>query len=298
MHASEEPGLLLEGLVITRFARHAEIEDSAGKTVRCAIRPNLGLIVSGDKVLWQYEGNDQGAIISILPRISLLARTNNRKEEKPVAANITQLVITIAPKPEISWSLLDSYLAIAEILDMKAIVVLNKCDLPCEDLKATLIKDYQPLGYPLLFTQKNPPSGYEVLQLALDNQVSVFVGQSGVGKSSLISSLLPLEKNIAIGEIATLAELGKHTTSNSRYYHIPSGGALIDSPGVRAFSLGDMHKQTLIQGYRELKALVSECKFRNCNHLDSPECAILKALDTGSISQLRYDNFKALSQID
>jgi ribosome biogenesis GTPase len=294
LHASEEESILLEGLVITRFSRHAEIEDQEGNYLKCTIRPNLSSVVSGDKVLWQYEGDNKGAIISILPRTSVLARINTRKEEKPVAANITQVVITLAPKPEISWPLLDSYLVMAELLKVQALIVLNKTDMPCEELKTNLISHYQTLGYPLIFTQKNPALGYEELQLALDEQVSVFVGQSGVGKSSLISNLLPFEKNIIIGEIATLAELGKHTTSNSRYYHIPTGGALIDSPGVRAFSLGEMDRQTLVQGYREFKPLISHCKFRNCNHMDAPGCAILQALGAGKISKLRYDNFKAL----
>ena len=184
-------------------------------------------MVAGDRIIWQPEGEHQGVVVSLYPRGSILARPTLAGLKKPVAANITQLIIVMATKPEISWPLLDSYLIMAETLHLHAVILLNKTDLPCDKLKSELLKDYEPLGYPIIMTNQNEPDGYELLKKALNHQISVFVGQSGVGKSSLISRILPHELNISTGEISEGSELGKHTTSNSRYYHLPSGGALI-----------------------------------------------------------------------
>ncbi|HAT2157351.1 TPA: small ribosomal subunit biogenesis GTPase RsgA [Legionella pneumophila] len=285
---------LSDGLVITRFSRHAEIEDNQGKRILCSIRPNLDTLVAGDRVIWQIEGEKQGVVVSIYPRASLLARPSQKGLKKPVAANITQLVVVIAPKPEISWPLLDSYLIMAEILQVHVVIVLNKIDLPCQTLQQRLMMDYQLLNYPVIMASNQTPDTIVPLKQALNNQISVFVGQSGVGKSSLISSLLPHEENIAIDKISMVSELGKHTTRNSRYYHLPSGGALIDSPGVREFSLWDIDCSMIAQGYKEFKPYLSQCKFRNCTHINTPQCAIIDALNKGKISTQRYENFTKL----
>lgn len=288
------PESLADGLVITRFSRHVEIEDNLGKRILCSIRPNLDTLVAGDRVIWQLEGNNQGVVVSLYPRGSILARPTGSGIKKPVAANITQMIIVVAPKPEISWPLLDSYLIMAELLRLHAIILLNKTDLPCEALKSQLMLDYQPLGYPIIMVQKPDVLSLEPLKKVLNHQVSVFVGQSGVGKSSLIASILPHELDIATSEISLGAELGRHTTSNSKYYHLPSGGALIDSPGVREFSLWNVEPNQIAQGYNEFKPYLTRCKFRNCTHIDTPHCAIIEALNQGVISSRRYENFTKL----
>lgn len=285
---------LADGLVITRFSRHVEIEDTQGKLMRCSIRPNLETLVAGDRVIWQNEGNNQGVVVSLHPRHSVLAKPGHTGLAKPVAANITQLIIVIAPKPEISWPLLDSYLVMAETLHLQAIILLNKTDLPCTALKERLLAEYQNLNYPLIFISKNTPDSLEPLKHILDQQVSVFVGQSGVGKSSLISSVLPHEQNISTGELSEISELGRHTTSNSRYYHLPSGGALIDSPGVREFSLWHVNATEIANAYKEFRPYLSQCKFRNCTHKDTPFCAIINAVQAGLIATKRYENFLKL----
>lgn len=282
---------LVDGLVLTRFSRHVEIEDPQGKHIRCSIRPNLETLVAGDRVIWQAEGKNQGVVVSLYPRSSVLAKPTSAGMIKPVAANITQLIIVIAPKPEISWPLLDSYLVMAETLHLNAVILLNKTDLPCEALKEQLLLDYGSLHYPILQTNKNLPDGLQQLTHILNHQISVFVGQSGVGKSSLISNILPHEQNITINAISELSELGRHTTSNSRYYHLPTGGALIDSPGVREFSLWHINSTEIARGYTEFSPFLSQCKFRNCTHKDTPHCAIIKAKAEGLISERRYDNF-------
>lgn len=290
---------LADGLVISRFGKHAEIEDSNGKRIHCAIRPNLETLVAGDRVVWQLEHGDKGVVVSLYPRGSILARPSGTGLSKPVAANITQLIIVIAPKPEISWPLLDSYLIIANILQVHALIVVNKIDIPYQDIHTELHNTYQPLGYPIIHVSTYNNSGIDELKSSLNHQVSVFVGQSGVGKSSIISSILPHEENILTQLISEKSELGQHTTSNSRYYHLLSGGALIDSPGVREFSLWHMDPSSIAQEYQEFKPYITQCKFRNCLHKDTPDCAVVRALEQGLISQIRYDNYiKLCTQFD
>lgn len=287
---------LADGLVITRFSRHVEIETDQGRRIRCTIRPHIDVLVAGDRIIWQPEGDQQGVVVSLYPRASLLARPTSAGLKKPVASNITQLIIVIAPKPEISWPLLDSYLIMAQTLSLHAVILLNKTDLPCDTLKADLLKHYQPLGYPIVLTNQSDPEGSDQLKKALNHQISVFVGQSGVGKSSLISGVLPHEENIATNSISEGSELGRHTTSNSRYYHLPSGGALIDSPGVREFNLWHMDVAQIAKGYAEFVPLIPQCKFRNCLHVNTPQCAIIDALNQGIVSSKRYSNFLKLCE--
>ena len=284
------------GLVITRFGRHAEIETTDKQRIHCSIRPNLEAIVAGDQVIWQQTSEDQGVVVSCCPRQSVLGRPDSRGNYKPVAANITQLLIVVAPKPEISWALLDSYLIMAELLQLNACIILNKIDLDCEGIKKELLLVYQALSYRVLFTCQKNQQGKKELLLQLKDQTSVFVGQSGVGKSSLISQVLPHE-TISVADISKQSELGCHTTSNSRFFHLPQGGALIDSPGVRAFGLWECSKKDIIYGFREFRTLGTQCKFSNCIHVNTPGCAILDAVEKKTVSKNRYDNLiKLLSE--
>ncbi|MBA2709929.1 MAG: small ribosomal subunit biogenesis GTPase RsgA [Tatlockia sp.] len=281
-----------DGLVLSRYSRHADIEDSQGNRIHCSIRPNIDSLVAGDRVIWQVEGGKKGIVVSRYPRKTMLGRPDKRGEFKPVAANITQVIVVLAAKPELSWFLLDSYLVMIELLgDLNVCIVLNKMDLNSVDLQRELVACYEPLGYQIIFTSTLNNFGFELLKETLNHQVSVFVGQSGVGKSSLISGLLPHESNIQTAEISVNSNLGCHTTSNSRYYHLPSGGALIDSPGVREIGLWHLPVGEITHGYPEFRPLISGCKFRNCNHINSPNCAITKALSEGKLTQKRYDNY-------
>lgn len=285
---------LIDGLVISRFSRHAEIEDSQGKQFHCSIRPNIDSLVAGDRVVWLPEGTSQGVVVSRHPRQSVLGRPHKKGEMKPVAANITQVIIVVAPKPELAWSLLDSYLVMIEHLNLQVCIVLNKTDLESDSIQKELLSGYKKLGYSILFTSKKNNIGQDDLKQLLNHHTSVFVGQSGVGKSSLINGVLPHE-TIQTGALSTGSELGCHTTSNSRYYHIQTGGAIIDSPGVRELGLWHMPVSDILQGFREFRSLIHQCKFRNCNHKDSPGCAILDSLHKDIFTQKRYESFIKLS---
>lgn len=281
-----------EGLVITRYSRHVHIEDAEGHDIHCAIRPNIDSLVAGDRVIWQPEGPSQGLVLSVCPRHSVLGRPNAHGQIKPIAANITQIMIVVAPVPPISWRLLDSYLIMAEHLKIPVYIVLNKTDLETSDIRKDLLQIYEPLGYPILFTNMTIDDDVKPLHKALRNQTSVFVGQSGVGKSSIIARLLPhAASQIQTGAVSAQSQFGCHTTSNSHLYHIPSGGNLIDSPGVRDMSLWSMPQSDLAFGYREFKPYTAQCKFRNCSHQDTPGCAVLNAVKNNQISLKRYESY-------
>ena len=290
------PEATSDGLVIKRFSRHAQIEDTTGARIHCSIRPTLDTLVAGDRVVWQSEGPRQGVVVSRYPRESVLGRPDKRGQLRPVAANITQIIIVVAPKPQIYWALFDSYLVMTEYLNLHACIVLNKTDLASEKLREELLTGYATLNYPILFTGRDQHDGFKQLQNTLDNQTSVFVGQSGVGKSSLIAQMQPEESaKIQVAEISDKSELGCHTTSNSCFYHIPTGGALIDSPGVREFGLWHMPAIEIAKGFREFRPYLSKCKFRDCNHRDAPDCALLEAVKNKSITRQRYENYVKIS---
>ena len=281
---------LKQGLVITRGKHHAMIEDPDGLLKRCTIRPNVSSIVAGDHVVYQEEHTNAGTILSCCERKSVLTRPNQHGKTQAIAANITQMMIVVAPIPVISWLLLDSYLVVAEHLKLNVIIDLNKSDMECQELQDKLLAIYIPLGYQVIHTGRNQPSSDATLFKVLNHQTSVFVGQSGVGKSSLIKKVLP-ETNPAINAISEKNEMGQHTTSNSYFYHLKCGGHLIDSPGVREFSLSNISKPQITQGFREINHYQQQCKFRNCNHQNNADCAVLLAVKKGLIHPQRFENY-------
>ena len=282
-----------EGLVIARLGRRLLLENAQGQQLSAVLRPHLQSIVAGDRVLYQQDQEKQNntVVVSLYPRQSVLMRADS----KPIAANITQIIIVVSPKPILSWILLDSYLIMADYLNLTPLIVFNKIDLDDSKLYEQLKKNYQPISYALLKTGLNYPAGDQALADALNHQTSIFVGQSGVGKSSLITRILPHESDIQTGEISSKTSLGCHTTSNTRLYHLPKGGALIDSPGIREFSLSQLNITDIARGYREFKPLISSCKYRNCTHHNTPGCAIINAVQLKLISALRYENYVKLS---
>lgn len=282
--------LFQEGLVITRAKNTALIENSQGQRFSCAIRPSVDSLVAGDRVIWQQQDHHQGAVCSYLPRKTVLGRPDKEGRVRPIAANISQLILVVAPQPEITWSLVDSYLIVAEYLQLNLTILLNKADIACDDLYQQLRQYYAPLNYPLMQTGFHDPKSYLQLQKILSHETSIFIGQSGVGKSSLVNKIRP-DCRAATGPISIKTQLGQHTTSNSYLYHLPEGGCLIDSPGIREFGLWHMPHQQIAAGFREFQPLLAQCKFRNCNHHDSPGCAIIAAVKKGHIAQQRYQNY-------
>lgn len=286
------------GLVITRFGQHADIEDSeTGLIERCNLRRGIESLVSGDKVIWrkglESMAGISGVVEAVEPRTSVLTRPDYYDGLKPVAANIDQMVIVSSVLPELSLNIIDRYLIAAETLGIEPLLVLNKIDLLQEAELATYrewLADYEKIGYKIVYVSKRSGAGIAELEAQLQDRINIFVGQSGVGKSSLVNALIP-ELDIEEGEISELSGLGQHTTTAARLYHIPSGGNLIDSPGVREFGLWHLEPEEITKAYLEFRPYLGGCKFRDCKHADDPGCIIREAVDNGEISEVRYDNY-------
>ena len=285
-----------EALVISHHGGQLLLELDNGDTVDALIKSNLGHIVSGDKVIAEKNKNGEYRVLAIQQRTSFLQRQDGFGHHKAVAANITQLVICCAVKPEPNLLLLDQYLLSAEQLGIKALILINKADLlnASENDPFSLWGIYQAIGYRLINLSVESKQGMPSLLQALDNHRSVICGVSGVGKSSIIQSILPQEA-IKIGAISESNEEGKHTTRTSRLYHLPAGGDLIDTPGVRGFTPHLDRSQAVYLGFPEIAESAQSCKFANCKHINEPGCAVISALTKNTIAQSRYDNYLKLA---
>ena len=282
------------GTVVAHFGGQVLVEDEAGVPARCHFRANLEQLVVGDRVIWQPPKSEGlGVVVAIEPRQTVLKRPDMYGNLKPVAANVEQMLVVFAPLPTPSSALLDRYLVAAELSEIPATLVLNKADLIDEEVRPfidELKALYQRLDYPVLEVSAHDSQGLAPLQEALIGKTSVFVGQSGVGKSSLVNAVLP-EADLQVGDLSASSGLGQHTTVTARLFHLPTGGELIDSPGIREFGLWHISEDELLHGYRELSALAGHCKFRNCSHRNEPGCALIMAAESGEISEERLANF-------
>lgn len=288
------------GLVIAHFGVQVEVEaddgQEAGQVFRCHLRANLPALVTGDRVVWRAGNQGIGVIVAQLPRSTELCRPDSRGQLKPVAANVDLIVIVFAPAPEPHANLIDRYLVAAEHAGIRPLLLLNKADLIDDDNAPALnalLAVYRQLGYPLLEVSAHQGNGMEQLQQMLDGHISVFVGQSGVGKSSLVNSLLP-EVQTRVGALSEWSGQGQHTTTTARLYHFPGGGELIDSPGIREFGLVHVSRDDVEAGFIEFTDLLGTCRFRDCKHDREPGCALLKALEDGRIQQQRMNSYRSI----
>ena len=282
-----------KGIIIARFGSRADVETLDGKLIRCHIRKQLSHAVCGDRVQFQASLKDAHVIVGIEPRQSELGRVDDRNRIKPLAANVTDIFIVLAFRPVPSTLLLDSYLVAAELLKLRPHIIFNKCDLPNkkerQDLE-TQLAVYEQLEYPLMWISCENKTGLKELEKGMVDKTSVFVGQSGVGKSSIISRLLP-DIDIAVGALSAGIEAGAHTTTTTRLYHLERGGDVIDSPGIREFGLWHLAKEQIMQGFREIAQFSAECKFRNCTHMHEPHCKVREAHAAGLVAHSRYQNY-------
>ncbi|WP_457669048.1 small ribosomal subunit biogenesis GTPase RsgA [Thiolapillus sp.] len=286
------------GRVISRHGQHLLVQDEQGNNHHCLFRQNLGEIVCGDRVLWQTASEDQGVVVSLLPRDTVLSRPDYSGRDKPLAANITQLIVVLAPKPSPTGYLTDQYLVAAELIGVKALITLNKADLLDKQQWQQFelqFSHYQRIGYPLIAVSAKREHGLEPLQERLAGETSILVGQSGVGKSSLINALIP-QREESVGELSKASGLGRHTTSVATLHFLPNGGEIIDSPGVRSFRLGQITRRQLEVGFREFEPYLGSCRFSNCTHHHEPGCALLEAMENGAIHPERLKNFLHMAQ--
>lgn len=285
---------LESGLVVSYFGNSVAVETQDEQVFQCHLRRNQTLPVVGDRVRWQKVDETSVAIIEILPRRSELLRSDKQGKPKAIAANLDLMIIVTAPPPIFSEYLIDRYLAAAELLQIPAMVVLNKIDLVAADkldAMAELLQPYPAIQYPTLLTSVYNKRGLTELNHALVNKMAVLVGVSGVGKSSIIAALSAHAPRIAA---VSDKGAGKHTTTATRLYHLQEGGALIDSPGVREFNLWPVTEDVIRHGFKEFQNYIGLCKFRDCRHLAEPHCAVKLAVAQGNISQKRYEIYQLL----
>lgn len=288
--ASLDPALH-KGQVMMRHGQQVWVKTADNRILVCHCRPHLAMVVTGDWVYWRDDEHQRGVIELICPRQTVFYKTI--AGGKPLVANCNTLVLVFAPQPALSFLLLDKYLLAASHFNLCPLLVANKSDLAREDSDYhEAIRLYQRLGYPVYETSTLKPDTLRSLKEAICGQISLWVGQSGVGKSSLLKALLPNEEMIRVGEISALTQLGRHTTSNAKIYSLPEGGQVIDSAGVRDLALGPLSIEALKMGFIEYKQL-GQCRFRNCSHRHEPHCEFQNALAKGALAPSRFESFLA-----
>jgi ribosome biogenesis GTPase / thiamine phosphate phosphatase len=284
----------MPGLVVANFGTELVVEDGAGKLHRCAGRRKLGVLVCGDRVEWRAEERGHCTIASRMPRNTELARPDRTGQKKVIASNIDQMLIITSGQPGFNAGLVDRYLVVAETLGIIPIIVLNKIDLLDKAGRTTLeaqLDEYGQIGYTTVLTSTLTDHGLDLLLPILYHRTSVFVGQSGVGKSSLINAILP-DAKARVGEISEATGKGTHTTTTAWLYHLQDNkGDVIDSPGIREFGLWEITSHQLAQGFREFRDYAAQCRFRDCIHTGEPGCAVAAAARDGAISQRRFDSY-------
>ncbi|MCC3705576.1 small ribosomal subunit biogenesis GTPase RsgA [Rouxiella badensis] len=286
-----------EGVVISRFGMHADVEASDGSQHRCNIRRTIRSLVTGDRVVWRSGENAsvKGIVEAVHERTSVLTRPDFYDGVKPIAANINQIVIVSAILPELSLNIIDRYLVACETVEVEPLIVLNKIDLLDDESRkfvAQMMDIYRHINYRVLEVSSYTGEGMPEFIAALTDRISIFAGQSGVGKSSLLNALLPpSDQQILVNDVSDNSGLGQHTTTAARLYHFQHGGDVIDSPGVREFGLWHLAPEQITQGFVEFRPYLGYCKFRDCKHGSDPGCAIREAVDKGEIAEERFDNY-------
>ena len=283
----------MEGRVIAAHGRQYVVELADGTLLPCFPRGKKSEIACGDRVDIMRTSDDQGVVEAIQPRVSLLYRSNEIRQ-KLIAANVDQLVIVVATEPGFSDELVTRALLAAESEEIEPLIVLNKCDLieRLPEAEAAL-SPFARLGYSILHL--SALGEVDALRTQLAGQTSVLVGQSGMGKSTLVNALVPTA-GARTREISEALDSGRHTTTHATLYRLPDGAALIDSPGLQEFGLHHLSRSELEHGFREYRVWQGHCRFRNCRHDREPGCAIREAVEAGDVDASRHDTFLRLCQ--
>ncbi len=282
-----------QGWVVAAFSRQYLVELLDGELLPCLTRGKKSEVACGDLVEIQRTGDTQGVIEKILPRRTLLYRSDAFRQ-KLIAANVTQIIVVVAAEPTFSDELLARCLIAAHDQQLATLIVLNKCDLLESAIKArALLQPYRTIGYHVL--ELSSTESAAPLLPYLQGQTSVLVGQSGMGKSTLINALLP-DAQAATREISTALNSGKHTTTHARLYHLNANSHLIDCPGVQAFGLHHLDFSAIEAGFVEFAPYHGQCRFNNCHHTHEPDCALKKAMQEGKIDTRRLKLFQDITQ--
>ena len=288
----------LHAQIVAAFGRQYLAKLDGGELLTCLTRGKKSDVVCGDYVELQRTGDassglsigalniGQAVIDKVAPRSSLLFRSDAFKQ-KLIAANVTQIVIVVATEPSFSDELLARCLVAAYDQNLEVIIVLNKCDLPADAARVQLAP-YRAIAYRVI--ELSALQDVTTLRALLDGHISVLVGQSGMGKSTLINGLLP-DAQAATREISTVLDSGKHTTTHAKLYRLNEKSSVIDCPGVQAFGLHHLSFGAIEQGFIEFAPYLGQCRFRDCRHSKEPDCALQNAVKKGEINSRRLELF-------
>lgn len=293
-----------EGLITAISPEGIRVETETAEIFLCSLKGAMkqekerqkNLIAIGDKVLFE----EKGVIAHVLPRHSILARaeTLHRHRQQLIAVNIDQVLITVSVvSPSFKLPIVDRYIIAARKGKMTPIIVVNKIDLLEEspeekELYEEFCKAYLPLGYPIIGVSVKTGAGIEELREIMRGKTSVFSGQSGVGKSSLINTVTGSE--LTTGEVVSRTQKGSHTTTSSHLIRLSGGGFCVDTPGIKSFGLWEIEKEDLVAYFSDFAPFAKNCHFQSCTHLHEPECAVAIAAEKGKISLLRFASYCAL----
>jgi len=290
--------LELKGTIVAAHGRHylADVGGAqSSEFLQCVTRGKKTNVAVGDIVHLKRTSDNQAVIEKIAERTTLLYRSDQYKS-KLLAANITRLFIVVATEPSFADDLVSRALVACEAAGVEAHIILNKVDVQ-EPLARARERAglYASLGYPLheVSAKADPEGTVATLMPLLQGQSSIFIGQSGMGKSSMINLLVP-DADIAVREISEALDTGKHTTTFTRLYKLPGGGQIIDSPGFQEFGLYHLTEGMLERAFVEFKPFLGGCKYYNCRHLAEPQCSILGAVEDGKIAKIRHELYAQL----
>ena len=278
--------------MVASYGKRYGVELKDGAQISCVTRGKKNDLACGDQVDIKLTDKHEGVVEALHERSSLLFRSNAFKT-KTLAANVTQVVIVLATMPSFYEALLNRCLIAAEAAGIKVLIVLNKCDLKDPTSTLAQLKTYQDLGYSV--QALSAKQDIAPLKAWLKHQVSVLVGQSGMGKSTIVNALLP-ESMVRTQEISDVLDSGKHTTTAAHLYHLDSESDLIDSPGLQEFGLNHLSLEQLEYAFIEFRPYLGKCRFNNCKHIHEPDCAVMNAVNAGKISATRLAAYQQLSQ--
>jgi ribosome biogenesis GTPase / thiamine phosphate phosphatase len=284
--------IAMQGLVVSAYGKRYEVELTDKRRISCVTRGKKTDLACGDLVSIQLTDTAEGVVESRAPRQTLLYRSSAIKS-KTLAANVTQMVIVLATQPSFYEALLNRCLVAAEAAQIKPLIVLNKCDLADASNAKEKLHDYIHLGYQVLYLSAK--QDINALRPYLSNQQSVLVGQSGMGKSTIINALLP-EQNVRTQIMSAALDSGKHTTTATHLYALDAHSAIIDSPGLQEFGLHHLTQADIEFAFVEFRPYLGKCRFNDCRHLHEPDCTILEAVKTGHISTARLQFYQDLAQ--
>jgi ribosome biogenesis GTPase len=293
----------LAARVIECFGRRVIVQTDAGERLPAELFGKRLSVVCGDAVLLRparsvHSAQDTLRVVEIAPRKSLLARTDSRGRSESLAANLNLLGVLIAPQPAPDAFVVDRYLAGARYAGIDSVVIMNKCDLDAADSASfvALLEEFAQAGYPVLKLSARHGEAIPALTVLLKDRVTMLVGQSGVGKSTLTNTLIPA---LARGtrSLSDATGEGRHTTVSTALFALPGGGELIDSPGVRDYAPALVEDAQVQVGWPEMLRLAPECRFNNCLHLREPGCAVQRATAAKTLSARRYESYKRLINI-